>query len=56
MVLRDNGRIHSSKEPPLAMLQDITQVFLQLKTLISKQDEQIQLYQMGGPPKRQRTS
>ncbi|VVC25665.1 Hypothetical protein CINCED_3A006315 [Cinara cedri] len=57
-VLRENGRLRSlfPDDTPLAMLQDVTHVFLQLKSLIAKQDEQIQPYQTNGPSKRQRTS
>ncbi|XP_008185792.1 uncharacterized protein LOC100167868 isoform X2 [Acyrthosiphon pisum] len=65
-VLRENGRLRSMypDDTPMAMLQDITHVLPQLKTLILKHDEQIQQYQAaaaaaaaaGGPAKRQRTS
>jgi len=58
-VLRENGRLRSMypDDTPMAMLQDITHVLVQLKTLVSKQDEQIQQYQSGGgPSKRQRIS
>jgi len=45
------------EETPMAMLQDITHVLLQLKSLVSKQDEHIQQYQTAsGPSKRQRIS
>lgn len=56
-VLRDNGRLRSMwpEDTPMAMLQDIARVFLQLRTLVL-QDEQIQqLYQYADvPSKRQR--
>jgi len=58
-VLRENGRLRSMypDDTPMAMLQDVTHVLGQLKTLVSKQDEQIHQYQSaGGPSKRQRIS
>jgi hypothetical protein len=46
-----------AEDTPMAMLQDITHVLPQLKTLVAKHDDQIQQYQStGGPSKRQRTS
>lgn len=58
-VLRENGRIKSQlpDDTPMAMLQDVTHVLLQLKSLVSKQDEQIQQLQtVSGPAKRPRLS
>lgn len=57
-VLRENGRLRSlcPEDTPMAMLQDITHVLLQLKTLINKPDDQIQQYTTGTPAKRQRMS
>lgn len=57
-MLRDNGRLKSlyPEDTPMAMLQDITHVLLQLKNLVSKHDEQIQQYQAGGQSKRPRMS
>lgn len=55
-VLREHGRFSSlySDDMPLAMLQDITQVFPQLKSLMAKQDKEIQPYLTNGTSKRQR--
>lgn len=57
LVLRENGRLRSlfANETPLALLQDVTQVLLQLKNLLNKQEEQINQYQPG-MAKRQRLS
>ncbi|XP_060856646.1 uncharacterized protein LOC132934356 [Metopolophium dirhodum] len=59
-VLQDNGRLRSMypEDTPMAMLQDIVKVFLQLRTLVSKSDDEIQqFYQYTGVlSKRQRTS
>ncbi|CAH1711528.1 unnamed protein product [Aphis gossypii] len=58
-VLRENGRLRSvyAEDTPMVMLQDITHVLPQLKSLLSKQDQQIQHYQSAaGPSKRHRTS
>jgi hypothetical protein len=57
-VLRENGRLKSlyPDDTPLAMLQDIIHVVLQLKHLVTKQDEHIIQYQLGGSNKRQRIS
>lgn len=58
-VLRENGRLKSPypDDTPMAMLQDITLVLLQLKNLVTKQDEQIQQYQTtSGQAKRPRLS
>jgi len=45
------------EDTPMAMLQDIVKVFLQLRILVSKSDYEIQqFYQYAGvPSKRQRT-
>lgn len=58
-TLRENGRCGTlvSENIPMAMLTDIIQVFLQLKNLVNKQDEQnLPHYQTGVPSKRQRMS
>lgn len=43
-VLRENGRLKSpySNDAPMVMLNDVTVVLLQLKSLVSKHDAQIQ--------------
>lgn len=55
-TLRENGRCGSviSEEIPMAMLTDIIHVFLQLKKLVYKQDEQNlpQFHQTSNPRKR----
>jgi len=55
-MLRENGHGGSfiSDELPMAMVTDIIQVFLQLKNLVLKQDEQNlpQFHQTGNPRKR----
>lgn len=59
-VLRDSGRHRSiyPEDTPMAKVEDIARVILQLRTLVSKDDEQIQqLYQYAGASsKRQRTN
>lgn len=57
-VLRENGRLRSlcPEDTPMAMLQDITHVLLQLKNLINKPEDHAQQYTAGTPTKRQRMS
>jgi len=57
-LLRENGRLRSTspEDTPMAMLQDIKHVLIQLKILMDMQDHELQQYKSaGGPSKRHRT-
>jgi len=58
-VLRENRRLRSinPEDTPMAMLQDIKHVLMQLKIFMYMQDEEIQQYQSADrPSKKHRTS